>query len=385
MAWNEPGKGDKDPWGDRGNDGPPDLDDVVRNLQRKLGGIFGGGKSGGGNSSGDGTLGLGLIAAIILVVWLASGIYTQDEAERGVVQRFGEYTRTTSPGLNWHLPIPIEKVEFVNVQESRTVNIGIASAESLMLTQDENIIEIKVEIQYRINDPVSFLFNVEDPSTTLKQMTESAVREVVGKRTMDEILKFGRAEMSANASQLLQKLMDDYGTGLIVTSFNFPDIQAPTQVREAFADVIKAGADKERMKNQAEAYANDILPKARGTAFRTIQEAEAYKEQVISKAKGETSRFLQVMKEYEKAPEITRERLYIDAMESVYSRSQKILVDTSEGNNNVLYLPLDKLRGASSSAPRSELNNLSTFPATDSTTNLMGSSSRENARSRGGR
>jgi membrane protease subunit HflK len=385
MAWNEPGKGDKDPWGDRGNDGPPDLDDVVRNLQRKLGGIFGGGKSGDNNSSGDGTLGLGLIAVIILAVWLASGIYTQDEAERGVVQRFGEYTRTTSPGLNWHLPMPIEKVEFVNVQESRTVNIGIASAESLMLTQDENIIEIKVEIQYRINDPVSFLFNVEDPSTTLKQMTESAVREVVGKRTMDEILKFGRAEMSANASELLQKLMDDYGTGLIVTSFNFPDIQAPTQVREAFADVIKAGADKERMKNQAEAYANDILPKARGTAFRTVQEAEAYKEQVISKAKGETSRFLQVMEEYEKAPEVTRERLYLDAMESVYSRSQKILVDTSEGNNNVLYLPLDKLRGGSSTTPRSDVNNLSTFPAIDSSTNLMGSASRDNARSRGGR
>jgi membrane protease subunit HflK len=385
MAWNEPGKGDKDPWGDRGNDGPPDLDDVVRNLQRKLGGIFGGGNSGDNNSSGDGTLGLGLIAAIILAVWLASGIYTQDEAERGVVQRFGEYTRTTSPGLNWHLPMPIEKVEFVNVQESRTVNIGIASAESLMLTQDENIIEIKVEIQYRINDPVSFLFNVEDPSTTLKQMTESAVREVVGKRTMDEILKFGRAEMSANASELLQKLMDDYGTGLIVTSFNFPDIQAPTQVREAFADVIKAGADKERMKNQAEAYANDILPKARGTAFRTVQEAEAYKEQVISKAKGETSRFLQVMEEYEKAPEVTRERLYLDAMESVYSRSQKILVDTSEGNNNVLYLPLDKLRGGSSTTPRSDVNNLSTFPAIDSSTNLMGSASRDNARSRGGR
>lgn len=385
MAWNEPGKGDKDPWGDRGNDGPPDLDDVVRNLQRKLGGIFGGGKSGDNNPSGDGTLGLGLIAIIILAVWLISGFYTQDQAEKGVVLRFGEYTRTSEPGLNWHIPAPIEKVEMVNVTESRTVNIGIPAAESLMLTQDENIIEIKVEIQYRVNDPEDYLFNVEDPSATLKQMTESAVREVVGKRTMDEILKFGRAEMSANASELLQKLMDDYGTGLIVTSFNFPDIQAPTQVREAFADVIKAGADKERMKNQAEAYANDILPKARGTAFRTVQEAEAYKEQVISKAKGETSRFSQVMEEYEKAPEVTRERLYLDAMESVYSRSQKILVDTSEGNNNVLYLPLDKLRGGSSTTPRSDVNNLSTFPAIDSSTNLMGSASRDNARSRGGR
>jgi membrane protease subunit HflK len=385
MAWNEPGKGDKDPWGDRGNDGPPDLDDVVRNLQRKFGAFFGGGKSDNSNSSGDGSLGLGLIALIILGVWLISGFYTQDQAEKGVVLRFGEYTRTSEPGLNWHIPAPIEKVEMVNVTESRTVNIGIPAAESLMLTQDENIIEIKVEIQYRVNDPEDYLFNVEDPSATLKQMTESAVREVVGKRTMDEILKFGRAEMSANASELLQKLMDDYGTGLIVTSFNFPDIQAPTQVREAFADVIKAGADKERMKNQAEAYANDILPKARGTAFRTVQEAEAYKEQVISKAKGETSRFSQVMEEYEKAPEVTRERLYLDAMESVYSRSQKILVDTSEGNNNVLYLPLDKLRGGSSLTPRSDINTLSTFPAIDSNSNLMGTTSTDNARSRGGR
>ncbi len=384
MAWNEPGKGDKDPWGDRGNDGPPDLDDVVRNLQRKLGGLFGGGDSGDNNSSSDGTLGFGLIVAIILGVWSISGFYTQDQSESGVVLRFGEYTRTTEPGLNWHLPAPIERVEMVNVTESRTVNIGIASAESLMLTQDENIIEIKVEIQYRVSDPEDYLFNVEDPSTTLKQMTESAVREVVGKRTMDEVLKFGRAEMSASASKLLQQLMDDYGTGLIVTSFNFPDIQAPSQVREAFADVIKAGADKERMKNQAEAYANDILPKARGTAFRTIQEAESYKEQVVSKAKGETSRFLQVMNEYEKAPEITRERLYLDAMESVYSRSQKILVDTGEGSSNVLYLPLDKLRSGSSSSSRSEINNLSTFPATtDSPTNLM--NGRDNARSRGGR
>jgi membrane protease subunit HflK len=281
--------------------------------------------------------------------------------------------------------MPIETVEMVNVTESRTVNIGIASAESLMLTQDENIIEIKVEIQYRVSDPEDYLFNVEDPSTTLKQMTESAVREVVGKRTMDEVLKFGRAEMAASASELLQKLMDDYGTGLIVTSFNFPDIQAPSQVREAFADVIKAGADKERMKNQAEAYANDILPKARGTAFRTIQEAEAYKEQVVSKAKGETSRFLQVKDEYEKAPAVTRERLYLDAMESVYSRTQKVVVDTSEGGSNVLYLPLDKLRNSSTSVPRSEINNLSTFPATSDSPNSLMNSGRDNSRSRGGR
>jgi membrane protease subunit HflK len=385
MAWNEPGKGDKDPWGDRGNDGPPDLDDVVRNLQRKLGGLFGGGNSGGSNSSGDGTLGVGLIIIILIGVWLISGFYTQDQSESGVVLRFGEYTRTTEPGLNWHLPMPIETVEMVNVTESRTVNIGIASAESLMLTQDENIIEIKVEIQYRVSDPEDYLFNVEDPSTTLKQMTESAVREVVGKRTMDEVLKFGRAEMAASASELLQKLMDDYGTGLIVTSFNFPDIQAPSQVREAFADVIKAGADKERMKNQAEAYANDILPKARGTAFRTIQEAEAYKEQVVSKAKGETSRFLQVKDEYEKAPAVTRERLYLDAMESVYSRTQKVVVDTSEGGSNVLYLPLDKLRNSSTSVPRSEINNLSTFPATSDSPNSLMNSGRDNSRSRGGR
>jgi membrane protease subunit HflK len=382
MAWNEPGNGGKDPWGKGGNDGPPDLDDVVRNMQQKLGGLFGGNKNN-NNASGDGTLGLGLIAIIILAVWLVSGTYTQDESERGVVLRFGEYTRTTMPGLNWHLPYPIEHVEMVNVTESLTANIGVNPQQSLMLTQDENIIEIKVEIQYRVNDPVAYLFNVENPRDTLEDMTESAVREVVGKRTMDDILKFGRAEMSTSASELLQLLLDDYGTGLIVTSFNFPDIQAPSQVREAFADVIKAGADKERMKNQAEAYANDILPKARGAAFRLVQEAEAYKEKVISQAKGETSRFLQVLKEYEKAPEITRERLYLDSMESVYSNSQKLLVDTGEGTDNVLYLPLDQLRNQSRSSAASRNSSVLSETPTMNFSTEVGSA--EDPRSRGGR
>jgi membrane protease subunit HflK len=353
MAWNEPGNGDKDPWGNRGNnnDGPPDLDDVLRNMQNKIGGLFGG-KS--GNSNGNqGSFGIGLIALIILVVWLVSGLYTVDESERGVVLRFGEYNRITTPGPNWHMPFPIEKVEVVNIKKSRTERIGFrpsgsgkstVASESLMLTQDENIIQLETEVQYRVADPAAFLFNVEDPSQNLRQMTESAVREVVGQTRMDDVIKFGRGEMAAKAKELLQKLLDDYGTGLFVTSFNFPDIQAPSQVRDAFADVIKAGADKERMKNEAEAYSNDIIPRARGGAFSIVQEAEAYKEQVIAKASGEASRFEQVLKEYAKAPEITAERLYIDAMEKVYTNTQKVLVDVEKGSNSMLYLPIDKLR-----------------------------------------
>ena len=394
MAWNEPGKGEKDPWGNRGNDGPPDLDEVIRNMQRKLSGIFGGGSSDNNDSSGGGTLGLGLIFLVIFIVWLVSGFYIIDPAERGVVLRFSAYQQTTGPGPHWHIPYPVERVEVVNVEESRTAEIGFRStagrsgniaSESLMLTKDENIIEMKVEVQYRVDDAADYLFNVENPDLTLRQMTESAVREVVGQTSMDEVIKSGRADMAPRAKILLQKLLTDYGTGLFVTSFNIPDIQPPSQVQAAFADVVNASADKERMKNEAEAHANQIVPKARGAAFRVIQEAEAYKSQILAKAQGETSRFLQVMKEYEKAPDITRERMYLDTMESVYSNSQKVMVDVSKDSSNVLYLPLDRLRGGNaSSAARLDLTNLTTYPGSDSTSSTS-SSARDNARSRGGR
>lgn len=395
MAWNEPGNGDKDPWGNRGNDGPPDLDEVIRNMQRKLSGIFGGGSSGNNNSSdGGSSLGFGLILSVIFVVWLISGAYIIDPAERGVVLQFSSYKETTLPGPHWHLPYPIERVEVVNVEESRTAEIGFRStagrdgtipSESLMLTKDENIIEMKVEVQYRVDDAAAYLFNVENPDLTLRQMTESAVREVVGQTSMDDVIKSGRADMAPKAKILLQNLLTDYGTGLIVTSFNIPDIQPPSQVQAAFADVVNASADKERMKNEAEAYANDVVPKARGAAFRVVQEAEAYKSQILAKAQGETSRFLQVMKEYEKAPEITRERLYLDTMESVYTKSQKVMVDVSKESSNVLYLPLDRMRGVSTSSPaRIDLNNLTAYPSSDSTSSSSVSVT-DSARSRGGR
>ncbi|RKZ93055.1 MAG: FtsH protease activity modulator HflK [Gammaproteobacteria bacterium] len=397
MAWNEPGNGDKDPWGKRGNDGPPDLDEVVRNLQRKLGGLFGGGKTSGGgdNSSSSSPIGMGLIAAIILVVWLFSGLYIVEPAERGVELRFGAYSETTMPGPHWHIPFPIESVEKVDVEGIRTVNIGYRSSggksagnvqsESLMLTEDENIIDLKVEVQFHVTSAADYLFNVENPDLTLRKMTESAVREVVGQTTMDNVFQTGRSEMAKKAETLLQTLLEDYGTGLVVTSFNMPDIQPPAQVQAAFADVVKAGADKVRKTNDAEAYANDILPRARGRGFRIVQEAEGYQSQVVAKAKGETSRFLQVMQEYEKAPAITKERLYLDTMESVYSKSQNVLVDLSKDSNNVLYLPLDRMRAPSSLSPaRIDLGNMTTYPSTG-TTSTSSSSARDDARSRGGR
>ncbi len=397
MAWNEPGKDDKDPWGNnRGNDTPPDLDEVIRNMQRKLGALFGGKSSPSSNNepNSGGTLGLGIIIAIVAVVWLASGFYIVEPAERGVVLQFGKYKETTLPGPHWHLPYPIETAEVVDVDKSRTAEIGFRStsgrngtvpSEALMLTQDENIIEMKVEIQYRVDDAAAFLFNVENPEANLVKMTESTIREVVGQTGMDVAFKTGRADMAAKAQTLLQSLLDEHGTGLIVTSFNIPDIQPPTQVQAAFADVINAGADKARMKNEAEAYANDIVPKARGAAFRIVQEAEAYKSEILSKAQGETSRFLQVMNEYEKAPEITRERLYLDAMESVYSNTQKVLVDVSKESSNVLYLPLDKMRGATPSAPtRIDYSNITNYPSSSSNSTSSVSSSND-ARSRGER
>jgi modulator of FtsH protease HflK len=399
MAWNEPGKDDKDPWGNnRGNDGPPDLDDVLRNLKNKLGGMFGGSSSNNSNeqpTGQGGKIGLGLIAAVIFVVWLASGIYIVEPAEQGVVLRFGAHSDTTTSGPHWHLPYPIEKVEVVDVEQIRNIEIGYRSmdgrsantilSESLMLTQDENIVDLKIAVQYRIKDASMYLFNVRNPDLTLRQMTESAVRETVGNSKMDFVLTEGRSAIAADTETLLQSMLDTHQTGLMITSVNMQDVQPPEQVQAAFADVVKAREDEVRQKNEAEAYSNDIVPKARGAAFRLVQEAEAYKSQVTAKAEGETSRFLQVMKEYEKAPEITKERLYIDTMESVYSRTPKVMVDVSKDSNNVLYLPLDKMHGGSSDSsaridPKSLVNN---SPVVSTSSNPA--SPRDDARSRGSR
>ena len=400
MAWNEPGKDDKDPWGNnRGNDGPPDLDDVMRNLKNKLSAMFGGSgaKNSNDQSSGQGgAIGLGLIAAVIFVVWLASGIYIVEPAEQGVVLRFGAHTDTTTSGPHWHLPYPIEKVEVIDVEQIRNIEIGYRTtggrtgstilSESLMLTQDENIVDLKIAVQYRIKDAAHYLFNIRSPDLTLRQMTESAVRETVGTSTMDFVLTEGRSAIASGTEGLLQSMLDIHEAGLMITSVNMQDVQPPEQVQAAFADVVQAREDEVRQKNEAEAYANDVVPRARGAAFRLVQEAEAYKSQITAKAEGETSRFLQVMKEYEKAPTITKERLYLDTMESVYSRTQKVMVDVSKDSNNVLYLPLDKMRGGSSEAsarisPESLLNS---NPATG-TSSSSSASLRDDARNRGGR
>lgn len=360
MAWNEPGGSkDKDPWGGQGDQGPPDLDEVIRKIQQKFSGLFGGGKKGGGQSSGGtgggiSSAGIGIIILIALVVWGLSGLYTIEEGNRGVVLRFGEYVDTTSSGLHWHLPFPIEQVEVVNVQQIRNIEIGYRSSvsgqggsrsvprEALMLTQDENIIDIKFAIQYSIKDARDYLFNVSNPDETLHQATESAVREIIGKSKMDFVLTEGRSEIVARAEVLIQQIIDDYKSGLQLSSVNMQDAQPPEQVQAAFSDAVKAREDEVRQKNEAEAYANDVLPKARGQAARMLEEANAYKEQVIAQAEGDASRFNQVLAEYKKAPTVTRERLYLEAIENVLANSSKVMLDTA-GSNNLLYLPLDKL------------------------------------------
>jgi len=345
MAWNEPGgPGGKDPWGGRKNEqGPPDLDEVVRKLQRKLGGLFGG-RGGGGSTSGGGGLsgaGIGAIAGIVLIVWALSGIYIVDEGKRGVVLQFGAYEDTTRPGPHWY-PRFIQSVEIVDVDSVRSVELGYRKDQALMLTQDENIVDIQFAVQYRVKDAHSYLFNVRQPDVTLRGATESAVREVVGKSKMDFVLTGGRSEIAIRAQELVQRILDDYGTGLQVTDLTMQNAQAPDEVQDAFADAVKAREDEQRLINEAEAYANDILPRARGNAARVIEEANAYEEQVVAEAEGETARFLQVLSEYQKAPSVTRDRLYIDAMESVLGASSKVMVDT-EDSNNLLYLPLDRL------------------------------------------
>ena len=354
MAWNEPGGGNnKDPWGGRGDQGPPDLDEVVRKMQDKLGGIFGGGRKGGSGSSGSGFAGFGLILGIAFVVWLFSGIYIVDAGKQGVVLRFGAYSEVTPPGPHWRIPYPIEQVEVVDVEQRRFVEIGYRSGssgqssvsvprEALMLTKDENIVNIQLAVQYQVSDPRQFLFDVREPTAVLKQAAESAIRQVIGTSDMDFVLKEGRADVVSRTREVMQSMLDGYKSGLLVSDVNLQDAQPPEEVQAAFSDAIKAREDKERFKNEAEAYANDIIPKARGGAARQMQEAEGYKESLIAKAEGEASRFSQLLKEYQRAPEVTRKRLYLETMESVLGRTNKVIVD-SEGANNLMYLPLDQL------------------------------------------
>ncbi|MEM7401042.1 MAG: FtsH protease activity modulator HflK [Pseudomonadota bacterium] len=341
MPWNSPGDDnkDKDPWGQNSsNQGPPDLDDVFRNLSKKFGGIFGGGSS--GSSSGDGKPILLFVLIAALALWGLYdkfGFYVVKQAERGVELRFGEFQTITSAGLNWHLPFPIETVEIINVDEVREV-----SNKTSMLTQDENIVEVSLEAQYKIGDAKEYVFNVRDPDQTVKDAMESAVREIVGKSTIDFVLFEGRAQISSVTRELLQEILDSYKSGIFIQKVNLEKSVPPDAVKAAFDDAIKSREDYNRYIKEAEAYANSILPQARGEAARFLQEADAYRDRAIANSEGEAKRFLKLLAEYEKAPAVTRERLYLEAVESVYTNSNKVMMDV-EGGNNLLYLPLDQI------------------------------------------
>lgn len=368
MAWNEPGKPGQDPWGNSGNNGggdkkPPkkqnndDIDVLLKKAQSILGGA---GNKFGNNSGGIGGIGGSVIFGVIAVVWLLSGIYIVDPAERGVVTRFGAFVEETKAGPHWHIPYPIESVRIVNVDQIRTAEIGYRSdsrsrsgsvpTESLMLTKDENIVDLKIAVQYQVESAHKYLFDISDPDVTLRVVIESVLREVVGQNTMDFVLTEGRNEVVSRVQELAQERLSTYKAGLIITSVNLQDAQPPEQVQSAFADVVKAREDRERLINEAETYSNDILPKSRGKAARELEEASAYHDRVIAQATGESARFTSIVKEYKKAPTVTRNRLYIDAVSTVLGNTSKVFVG-SDSSNNLLYLPLDKMVNQGSAVP----------------------------------
>ncbi len=345
MTWNEPGGGNRDPWSGGGKDpGPPDLDEVVKKMQEKLGGLFGGRK--GGSDGGTRTPGGGnprlvglLIGIVVLVLLAAKGFYIVQPAERGVVQRLGAFHSVTGPGP--HLLIPfIDKVTIINVDE-----VNKFGDRAQMLTKDENIVDISLTVQYRVQDAAAFLFRDADPVKTIYNAVESALREVTGKSTLDEIITQNRSVVAAMVKQETQHLLDLYQTGLLITNVNIQDAKPPEEVKDAFDDATRAMADKERVQNQAEAYANDVVPRARGAAARQVANAKAYKAKVVSEAEGESQRFLDLLAEYRKAPQVTRQRLYLETMQEVLGKTGKVLLDAKAEAGNLTLLPLDRLLG----------------------------------------
>lgn len=382
MAWNEPGGGNnnsKDPWGG-GDQGPPDLDEALKKLQQKLGGMFGGGSSGGGGGGVSGTAIVALLA-LAVVVWGLLGFYQIDQQERGVVLRFGKYHETVQPGLQWNPPL-IDEVTVVN-----TTKVRSTSFTEIMLTQDENIVDVRLSVQYEILDPEKFVLRVREPERSLQHATQSALRHVVGGTSMDLVLTTGRAQIATDVHERLQNYLDMYGTGIVVRKVTVDESKPPTQVQAAFDDVIKAREDEERVKNEAQAYANGIVPEARGAAQRQIEEASAYKEQVIANARGEAERFNQLLAEYRKAPAVTRERLYLDAVQEVLGQTSKVMVDV-EGGNNVMYLPLDKLHsqgGASGRVQELRVDSSNIRELTDAVMEQLRRDSAATSTRRGGR
>ena len=367
MAWNEPGgnsnNNDQDPWGGRrGGDrkGPPDLDEAFRKLQDSLNGMFGGKKSSGGGNAGRKGGGFGLIAivvAVIAVIWLYSAIYVVDEQEQAVVLRFGEYHETVGPGLNIYFP-PIDRKFQENVTRERAY-----SKQGQMLTEDENIVEVPLTVQYKISNLKDFVLNVDQPEVSLQHATDSALRHVVGSTAMDQVLTEGREQVATDTRERLQRFLDNYRTGITVTQVNVQSAAAPKEVQEAFDDVIRAREDEQREKNQAEAYANGVIPEARGQAQRIIEEANGYRDAVVSRAEGEAARFKLLLAEYRKAPQVTRERLYLETMQEIYGNTSKVLVTGDKGQNNLLYLPLDKMVQGRTAAPSNAQSGAATTPS----------------------
>ncbi len=359
--------------------GPPDLDELWRDFNRKLGGLFGGKKNGGrggngmfgggGNGSGGGSggnggsgggfqpdmksagIGAGLIAGVVALIWLGTGFFIVQEGQQAVITQFGKYKETAGAGFNWRLPYPIQRHELIFVTQIRSVDVGRDTVikatglrESAMLTEDENIVEIKFAVQYRLSDARAFLFESKNPSEAVVQAAETAVREVVGKMRMDSALSDERDQIAPRVRALMQKILDRYKVGIEVVGINLQQggVRPPEQVQAAFDDVLKAGQERERAKNEAQAYANDVIPRAVGSASRLKEEADAYKSRIVAQAQGDAQRFSSVLAEYQKAPQVTRDRMYLDSMQQIYSNVTKVLVDSKQGSN-LLYLPLDKV------------------------------------------
>lgn len=365
MSLNDHGWGNDPNRGGGPRNGPPDLDELWRDFNRRLSGLFGrkrggsAGGPGGGDAGGGPRLpsltpgqfggGLGLLTALIVVVWCASGFYIVDASQRGVVLTLGKYSETTEPGLRWRLPWPLQTHETVNLTGVRTIEIGYRGSEknkvlkeALMLTDDENIVSVQFAVQYLLKDPKDYIFNNRHPDDAVMQAAETAIREVVGKSKMDFVLYEGRDVIAANTQKLMQENLDRYTTGIQIRAVTMQSTQPPEQVQAAFDDAVKAGQDRERQKNEGEAYANDVIPRARGTASRLMQEAEGYRARLIATAEGEATRFSKLYNEYAKAPEVTRQRLYLETMQQVFANTSKVIVD-AKGGGNLLYLPLDKL------------------------------------------
>jgi len=365
MSLNDHGWGNDPNRGGGPRNGPPDLDELWRDFNRRLSGLFGRKRGGGAGGPGGGDAGggprlpsltpgqfgggLGLLTALIVVVWCASGFYIVDASQRGVVLTLGKYSETTEPGLRWRLPWPLQTHETVNLTGVRTIEIGYRGSEknkvlkeALMLTDDENIVSVQFAVQYLLKDPKDYIFNNRHPDDAVMQAAETAIREVVGKSKMDFVLYEGRDVIAANTQKLMQENLDRYTTGIQIRAVTMQSTQPPEQVQAAFDDAVKAGQDRERQKNEGEAYANDVIPRARGTASRLMQEAEGYRARLIATAEGEATRFSKLYNEYAKAPEVTRQRLYLETMQQVFANTSKVIVD-AKGGGNLLYLPLDKL------------------------------------------